>query len=64
MNETTNSLNWFEIPVTDMERAKHFYQVAFGIHMAEEDMMKMTMAISHFTGEWACFRGSGEKRFP
>ena len=44
MDETTNSLNWFEIPVTDMERAKHFYQVIFGIHMHEEDMMKMRMA--------------------
>src|SRR5690349_12147313 len=44
MNETTNSLNWFEIPVIDMERAKHFYQVAFGIHMHEEDIMKMKMA--------------------
>jgi len=44
MNENTNSLNWFEIPVTDMNRAKHFYQVIFGIHMPEEEMMKMTMA--------------------
>src|SRR6187200_2791329 len=48
MNETTNSLNWFEIPVTDMARAKHFYQVIFGIHMHEEDMMKMTMAYFPF----------------
>ena len=49
MNETTNSLNWFEIPVTDMERAKHFYQVAFGIHMPEEEMMKMKMAFFPYT---------------
>jgi uncharacterized protein len=44
MNEQTNSLNWFEIPVTDMERAKHFYQVIFSIHMHEENMMGMQMA--------------------
>ena len=37
MDNTTNALNWFEIPVTDMARAKHFYQVAFGIHL--EDMI-------------------------
>ncbi len=44
MDQQTNSINWFEIPVNDMARAKHFYQVAFGIHMQEEDMMGMTMA--------------------
>jgi predicted enzyme related to lactoylglutathione lyase len=44
MDKTTNSLNWFEIPVTDLERAKHFYQVAFGIHMDVMDMMGMKMA--------------------
>ena len=44
MNEQTNSLNWFEIPVMDMARAKHFYQVVFSIHMHEENMGKMTMA--------------------
>lgn len=44
MDTTTNSLNWFEIPVTDMARAKHFYQVIFSIHMDEVNMMGMTMA--------------------
>ena len=44
MDTTTNSLNWFEIPVTDMERAKHFYQVAFSMHMNESEMMGMQMA--------------------
>ena len=44
MNSETNSLNWFEIPVTDIERAKHFYQVAFGIHMDPMDMEGMQMA--------------------
>lgn len=44
MNKETNSLNWFEIPVTDMQRAKHFYQVAFGIHMEDMSMPGMEMA--------------------
>jgi uncharacterized protein len=44
MNKETNSLNWFEIPVTDMERAKHFYQVAFGIHMDTMNMGGIQMA--------------------
>ena len=44
MNKETNSLNWFEIPVTDMQRAKHFYQVAFGIHMEDMNMPGMEMA--------------------
>jgi uncharacterized protein len=44
MDTTTNSLNWFEIPVTDMLRAKHFYQVIFSIHMNESEMMGMQMA--------------------
>jgi len=44
MDATTNSLNWFEIPVTDMPRAKHFYQVIFSMHMEEADMMGLQMA--------------------
>ena len=44
MNKETNSLNWFEIPVTDLARAKHFYQVAFGIHMEDMNMPGMEMA--------------------
>jgi predicted enzyme related to lactoylglutathione lyase len=44
MNASTNALNWFEIPVTDMARAKHFYQVAFGIHLEDMNMPGMEMA--------------------
>lgn len=44
MTKETNSLNWFEIPVTDLGRAKHFYQVAFGIHMDNMNMPGMEMA--------------------
>ena len=44
MNTNTNSINWFEIPVYDMHRAKHFYQVIFSIHMDEQEMAEMQMA--------------------
>jgi predicted enzyme related to lactoylglutathione lyase len=49
MNEQTNSLNWFEIPVTDFERARHFYQVVFSIHMNVDNMMGMKMAVFPMT---------------
>lgn len=45
MDITTNSLNWFDIPVTDLARAKHFYQVIFSMHMTEQGMQEMQMAM-------------------
>jgi len=33
MNATENSINWFEIPVADLERAKKFYETIFDIEM-------------------------------
>lgn len=57
MNKETNSINWFEIPVTDLERAKHFYQVAFCIHM--EDMNMPGMEMAGFPSEMGSGRVSG-----
>ena len=57
METTSNSLNWFEIPVTDMQRAKHFYQVIFSVHMDEKEMMGMQMAL--FPYENGSGRASG-----
>ena len=57
MNEQTNSLNWFEIPVTDFERARHFYQVVFSIHMDVDNMMGMKMAF--FPMEMGSGKASG-----
>jgi predicted enzyme related to lactoylglutathione lyase len=45
MDANSNALNWFEIPVTDMQRARHFYQVIFGIHMEEMNMPNIKMAL-------------------
>ena len=44
MDKQTNSINWFEIPVNDLSRAKHFYQVAFSIHMEDMNMQGLDMA--------------------
>ena len=57
MNKETNSLNWFEIPVTDMQRAKHFYQVAFGIHL--DDMSMPGMEMAGFPAEMGNGKASG-----
>ena len=35
MDNKSNALNWFEIPVADMKRAKAFYERIFGIDMGE-----------------------------
>jgi hypothetical protein len=38
-------LNWFEIPVTDVARAKAFYEAAFDIEMHQMEMMGMQMVM-------------------
>jgi len=48
MDKNSNALNWFEIPVTDIERAKKFYGTIFGIELQDmpemPGMMEMKMA--------------------
>lgn len=45
MSATTNALNWFEISVTDMERATAFYSTILDVKMEKMDMpgFEMTM---------------------
>ena len=38
MEMMTNSLNWFEIPVSDFERAKLFYSMIYNYEMPEQMM--------------------------
>ena len=45
MSSETNALNWFEIPVIDISRAKNFYESIFEIKMEEMEMMGMKMAM-------------------
>jgi predicted enzyme related to lactoylglutathione lyase len=44
MDGTVNILNWFEISVADIARAKKFYEAIFSIKMDESEMMGMKMA--------------------
>lgn len=45
LSDKTNALNWFEIPVTDTERAKKFYESIFEIQMFNMPMMGMEMVM-------------------
>lgn len=44
MTGSENALNWFEISVSDIKRAKTFYETIFGIEMSTQEMMGMQMA--------------------
>ena len=41
MDKSVNAINWFEIPVSDMQRAKAFYENIFQMEIATQDMMDM-----------------------
>jgi predicted enzyme related to lactoylglutathione lyase len=49
MDNTTNALNWFEIPTEDLARAQKFYERIFDIQMFPMDMGDLKMA--GFPGE-------------
>ena len=44
MTGSENALNWFEISVSDIKRAKTFYETIFGIEMPTQEMMGMQIA--------------------
>ncbi len=43
MNATEHALNWFEIPVADLERAKKFYEAIFDMEMGTMEMPDQKM---------------------
>lgn len=45
MDSTANAINWFELSVNDIARAKKFYETAFNMTMQEMEMMGMKMAM-------------------
>lgn len=51
MDATTNSINWFEIPTEDIERATKFYSTVFGIEMQVLEFGGMPMAFFPFEPE-------------
>ncbi len=44
-----NAVNWFEIPVKDIERARKFYETVFGTKLTLEEMEPFTMAFFPMT---------------
>ncbi len=44
MAKKMNPVNWFEIPVKDLDRAKKFYESVFGVKLQMEEMGPMKMA--------------------
>jgi len=44
MEITHNVVGWFEIPVTDLNRAKKFYETVFGFSLTLEKMGPLDMA--------------------
>jgi predicted enzyme related to lactoylglutathione lyase len=42
--ESTNPVNWFEIPVDDLDRAKKFYETVLGIELTLNEMGPLQMA--------------------
>lgn len=48
ISANTNALNWFEIPVTDLARAKKFYETILDIDMPIQEMNEVEMAFFPF----------------
>ena len=44
MSTQQNPANWFEIPVTDLDRAKNFYETILGVELSYNEMGPMKMA--------------------
>ena len=44
MDGNVNIINWFEVSVSDIARAKKFYETIFSIEMNQMEMMGMQMA--------------------
>ncbi len=44
MDASVNILNWFEISVSNMARAKKFYESVFTVQLEQQEMMGMQMA--------------------
>ena len=55
-----NTINWFEIPVTDFQRAKKFYNAILGIEIEEGEMGNFKMGMFP-GGDGALIHGEGYK---
>lgn len=63
----TNTINWFEIPTTDLDRASRFYEVMLGISLKREHFASTDMHMAVFQGKEESVRGAliaDERRKP
>ena len=44
MSGQSNPVNWFEIPVNDLDRAKRFYETVLGVELSLNEMGDVKMA--------------------
>ena len=51
MSAQTNALNWFEIAVSDISRAKKFYETIFEVKMEDSEMPDMKYAMFPWSAE-------------
>jgi len=58
MDKNSNSLNWFEIPATDISRAQKFYETVFQVKMDPMPEM-MGMKMTGFPAEMGNGKASG-----
>lgn len=58
MDKNSNSLNWFEIPATNIERAKKFYESIFSVKLDPMPEM-MGMKMVGFPAEMGNGKASG-----
>ncbi len=59
MDASTNALNWFEIPATDLDRAQKFYESIFGFEMINQEMENMGMKMAAFPYEPGSGKAAG-----
>ena len=50
MTPQRDAIHWFEIPVTDIDRAQRFYETLFARSMRREQMGPQTLAVFEYDG--------------
>src|SRR4051794_23930628 len=54
----THTINWFEIPTTDLKRATRFYEDVLGVSLKHEHFAGTDMHMAVFEGEQESVRGA------
>ncbi len=54
----TNTINWFEIPTTDLDRASRFYEAVLGTPLKREHCSATDMHMATFQGAEESVRGA------